>query len=139
MADGDELIKEGEHWAVIVPSMFVTDLDRSIDVYTRLFGFESVHAEPELAVLALAREQLVLRQLSLDAPEVPELTAPFGRGITLNVRTEDPRGIYQRLRDDKYPIAVPMEMSELTEGEERYSRTTFTVEDPDGYRLQFTD
>ena len=40
MQDGDELIKT-ERWTSIVPELVVTNIDRSVEVYTTLFGFEA--------------------------------------------------------------------------------------------------
>lgn len=141
MSDGDQLIKEGQSWAIIVPALLVSSLERSVDVYTRLFGFELDHTEPErLAVVQLGGEQIVLNQYRPDDPMVvAELSTPFGRGVAIHVRTADPKPVYEALRAEKYPIYVPMELSEFTQGDQRYTLTSFVVQDPDGYLLRFSD
>lgn len=141
MSDGDQLIKEEDGWVSLVPELLVSDLQRSVDVYTGLFGFGLDHVAAErIAVLALGGEQLVLRQYRPDDPlVVAELTTPFGRGVTINVRTADPKVVYEALREKKFPLVVPMEISELEDGGERYTQTSFVVADPDGYLLRFSD
>ena len=141
MTDGDNLIKEAEAWSSIVPGLLVSDLARSVDVYTRLFGFELAHAEPDrLAVLTTGGDQLVLTQFHPEDPlVVAELTNPFGRGVTLHVRTADPAPINEALRAEKYPIVVPMEISELKSGDQTFTQTSFVVQDPDGYLLRFVE
>ena len=71
MSDGDQLIKEGQSWAIIVPALVVSSLERSVDVYTRLFGFVLDHTEPErFAVVQLGGGQIVLNQYRPDDPMV---------------------------------------------------------------------
>lgn len=141
MNDGDQLIKEAARWTSIVPGLLVSNLERSVDVYTRLFGLTLTHSDPpRVAVLEWESSQLILQQYEPGDPLVAdELTAPFGRGLTLDLRTDDPKPVYQRLRDEKWPIVVPMEISELTHGGRQYSRTSFVTSDPDGYLLRFSD
>lgn len=141
LSDGDELIREAVGWAPIVPGLLVSNLDRSVEVYTGLFGLTLAHSEPpRLAVLEWGGGQIVLQQYVPDDPlVVAELTTPFGRGVTLDLRTSEPKPLYQRLRDEKWPIVVPMEIAEFAHGGESYTRSSFVVADPDGYLLRFTD
>lgn len=141
LTDGDQLIKEAVGWAAIVPGLMVSNLERSVDAYTRLFGLTLAHSEPpRLAVLEWGAGQIVLQQYAADDPlVVAEMAVPFGRGVTLDLRTADPKPLYQRLRDEKWPIVVPMGIAEFAHGGESYTRTSFVVADPDGYLLRFTD
>lgn len=141
MQDGDELIK-ADHWTAIVPELLVTDIDRSVDAYTTLFGFEAEHTRPGLAVLTLPHSgaQIVLEQYDPESPLiVAELKNPLGRGVSLSIRVDDPAGVYQKLRSGKYPIMVPMQVAEYDEGDKTFTRSEFVVQDPDGYVLRFTD
>lgn len=141
MGDGDEIIKEARAWRALVPGLLVSDLDRSVDVYTALFGFTLEYSIPgRLAVVGLEGEQVTLTQYDpADPLVVAELVTPFGRGVTLNVRTPNPKPCYERLRDARYPIAAPMEVAEFDDLGERHQRTSFLVADPDGYLLRFSD
>jgi len=140
MSDGDRLIREAGDWAALVPGLLVSNLARSVDTYTRLFGFELGHVEPDrLAVCLHGGTQLILSQQPLEDAAVAGEPLAFGRGVTLNVRCEDPKAVYERLRDEKYPIAVPMEIAELADGDRRYTQSSFVVADPDGYVLRFSD
>lgn len=141
MGDGDELIREAARWGTIVPGFLVSDLERSVEVYVTLFGFTLDHAvSGRLAVLDHGGERLVLTQFRPDDPlVVAELSTPFGRGVTLDVRGDDPTPLYERLREEKYPILVPMEIAEFSDLGATYQRTSFVVADPDGYLLRFSD
>ena len=140
MQDGDELIKT-ERWTSIVPELVVTNIDRSVEVYTTLFGFEAEHTRPGLAVLKLpGGGQILLEQFDPKSPLiVSELKTPFGRGMSLTIRTEKPSALYEALRSAKHPIVVPMQVAEYEEDGDTYSRSEFVVQDPDGYLLRFTD
>lgn len=141
MGDGDHMIKESGEWPGIVPGFWVSDLERSTNLYVNTFGFALGHAESgRLAVLTHGEGRLVLSQFDPDDPlVVAELTTPFGRGVTLTVRVPDPKAIYERLRDDKYPVSVPMEIAEYGDDGQRHQRASFVVADPDGYLLRFSD
>ena len=139
MSDGDQLIRDAGAWAALVPGLVVSNLARSVDVYTRLLGFELGHSEPDrLAVCLHEGHQLILSQQPPEDAASTE-TVPLGRGVTLNVRCDDPKQIYERLRDEKYPIAIPMEIAEFSDGDARYTQSSFVVADPDGYLLRFSD
>lgn len=140
MSDGDQLIQAAESWAAIVPELVVSDLARSADVYTNLYGFALVLFEPgRRAVVAMEACQLVLKQFKQDAPGAADLAMPFGRGLVIHVRTADPKPIYEVLRRDKQPIVVPMETAELSAGGVTITQTSFVAADPDGYQLRISD
>ncbi len=137
MTDGDKLIKPAETWATIVPEFLVHDVDASLAFYTDLLGFATEHHETgRAAVVSLGGEQLALLQ---EAGDADPAAATGSRGVLLSIRTEDPKPTYERLRDAKYPIATPMEISELADGDARITKASFEIVDPDGYRLRFTD
>ena len=135
MPDGDPLIQETLSWAPIVPEFLVSDLAKSVDVYTNEFGFTRTHSEHgRLAVLALGAGQLVLRQAGPDDPPIEHTGLQL-----LHLRLADPRPLYERLRAAKFPIQTAMETSELRMGESTWTETSFVVADPDGYLLRFAD
>lgn len=127
-------------WAALVPELMVSDLTRSLDVYTRLFGFVVNYTRPGFAYLSLGRVQWMLEQVRPDNSWLTgPLERPFGRGINFQVQIPDVHALYQRLLDIDYPIFVPLKTSRYAEGDVIHEQTEFLVLDPDGYLLRFTD
>lgn len=127
-------------WAALVPELTVSDLARSVDVYTRLFGFTLNYTRPGFAYLSLGRVQWMLEQARgggawLTGPLEP----PYGRGINFQVQVPDVQELYDRLLAENHPIFVPMKASVYLEGDTEHHQREFLVLDPDGYLLRFTD
>ena len=69
-------------WTALVPELDVSDLSRSLDVYTRLFGFSVNYTRPGFAYLSLGRIQWMLSQIREGAAwQTGPLDHPLGRGI----------------------------------------------------------
>lgn len=137
MIDGDSLIDQAAEWPTLVPELQVSDLDRSVETYQRLFGFELEQSDPpRRAVMRISGAPVVLVQAE-SRPDAD--SAVLGQGVTLNIRVEDPKRLYEGLREERYPMAVPMEISEYVRGDERVLRTGFAVQDADGHVLAFSD
>lgn len=128
-----------EEWAALVPELMVSDLARSLDVYTRLFGFTLNYTRPGFAYLSLGRLQWMLEQVHDKAWMTGPLTPPYGRGINFQMQVPDVRAIYDRLLAEKYPIFVPLGTTVYLEGDTEHPQLAFLVQDPDGYLLRFTD
>ncbi|WP_227978448.1 bleomycin resistance protein [Deinococcus terrestris] len=118
--------------------MTVRDLARSLDVYTRLFGFTVHYTRPGFAYLSLGPVQWMLEQVrEANAWQTGTLEYPFGRGINFQIEAPDVDGLYGRLLAASYPIKVPLTTSRYLEGETEHVQREFLVLDPDGYLLRF--
>lgn len=127
-------------WAALVPELDVSDLTRSLDVYTRLFGFSVNYTRPGFAYLSLGRIQWMLSQIREGAAwQTGALEYPLGRGINFQISVPDVEALYARLEAEAYPIFVPMKTSVYLEGGTEHHQREFLVLDPDGYLLRFTD
>ncbi|CAM4225680.1 bleomycin resistance protein [Deinococcus marmoris] len=127
-------------WAALVPELDVSDLARSLDVYTRLFGFTVNYTRPGFAYLSLGRIQWMLSQIRPDGSwQTGPLEPPLGRGINFQIQVPDIDALYGRLEGDAYPVSVPMKTSAYLEGDTEHQQREFLVQDPDGYLLRFTD
>ena len=140
MSDEPQSLVPVTEWSPLVPELMVSELPRSLDVYTRLFGFTVNYTRPGFAYLSLGRIQWMLEEYRpanswLTGP----LEQPFGRGVNFQIQTPDVYALYQRLLDHGYPIFVPLKTSQYREGEVMHEQTEFLVLDPDGYLLRFTD
>lgn len=139
MSENQSLVPVTE-WATLVPELMVANLEHSLDVYTRLFGFVINYTRPGFAYLSLGRIQWMLEQVRPDNSWLTgPLEKPFGRGINFQLQTPDVQALYQRLLDNNYPIFVSLKTSQYAEGAEIHEQAEFLVLDPDGYLLRFTD
>lgn len=127
-------------WAALVPELMVSDLARSLDVYTRLFGFTLNYTRPGFAYLSLGRIQRMLEQAHGDRAWLTgPLDQPYGRGINFQMMVPDVDALYERLVAADYPIRMPLKSSVYLEGGTENVQREFLVQDPDGYLLRFTD
>ncbi|CAM3688485.1 bleomycin resistance protein [Deinococcus frigens] len=127
-------------WAALVPELEVRDLARSLDVYTRLFGFTVNYTRPGFAYLSLGRVQWMLSQIRQGGSwDTGPLDHPLGRGINFQIQVPDVEELYGRLKTDAYPIFVPLKTAAYLEGDTAHQQREFLVQDPDGYLLRFTD
>ena len=70
---------------------------------------------------------------------VGELSYPFGRGINLSMEVFSFELIYQRLKENSYPLFKDIMYNEYMVDDKKYVDCEFLVQDPDGYLLRFTD
>ncbi|SEJ73467.1 hypothetical protein SAMN04488058_11648 [Deinococcus reticulitermitis] len=81
-------------WAPLVPELTVSDLARSLSVYTELFGFTVLYTRPGFAYLSHGRAQLMLEQERAgNAWQTGPLERPYGRGINFQLEVPDVRAV----------------------------------------------
>lgn len=127
-------------WAALVPELMVDDLPRSLDVYTRVFGFTLNYTRPGFAYLSLGRARWMLEQAGpgkawLTGP----LERPYGRGINFQIVHPDLDALHARLLAEGYPLFAPLSTATYMEGDTPHTQRQVLVQDPDGYLLRFTD
>ncbi|PNY80859.1 bleomycin resistance protein [Deinococcus koreensis] len=127
-------------WAPLVPELTVSDLARSLDIYTRLFGFTLNYTRPGFAYLSLGRVQWMLEQAQADGGwQTGPLERPFGRGINFQMVVPDLDALHDRLVDAGYRLFRPLSSETYMEGDTPHTQRQVLVQDPDGYLLRFTD
>ncbi len=138
--------------ATLIPELYVSDLQLSLDFYVRQLGFTLLYQRPEegYASLALGSAQIMLEQatpagtMASDKTEeglqrAAEFTHPSGRAITLQIEVEDVGVYVERLRQTGYPLALkPHDAWFRTDGELSGSRRLL-VTDPDGYLIRLAE
>jgi catechol 2,3-dioxygenase-like lactoylglutathione lyase family enzyme len=62
---------------------------------------------------------------------------PFGRGLNLQIRTDDIDALAQRVADHGHAFYLPIEDRWYSKGDIETGNRQFVVADPDGYLLQF--
>lgn len=124
----------------LVPEFYVSDIGVSRAFYTNVLGFDVAFERPEDGFIYLSREGA---ELMLDAIETGRtwltapLEAPFGRGVNLQIWTEDVASLYRCVEAANATVFLPLEEKWYRIGEMHGGNKQFVVQDPDGYLLRF--
>ena len=140
MTDGPTSLVPVTEWAPLVPELTVSDLARSLRVYTELFGFTVHYTRPGFAYLSHGPAQLMLEQERAgNAWQTGPLERPYGRGINFQLEVPDVLAVLARLEQAGYPVQVPLQTASYFEGETEHRQREFLALDPDGYLWRFQD
>ncbi|MEK1907633.1 MAG: VOC family protein, partial [Pseudomonas sp.] len=127
----------------LTPELNVRCIKRSLQFYTELLGFSVCFERPEdgFATITLGGATLMLEQVEDLSPQddpwiTGKLAYPFGRGINFQITVTNLDEIYSHLREEKYPIQLPLEQKSYRVGEKFVSVRQFMIMDPDGYLLR---
>ena len=128
-------------WAPLVPELYVSDLQRSLQFWCALLGFRSLYQRPESGFAYLEREraQVMLEQAGKEPWMVADLAQPFGRGINLQIATSSLQPLLDRLAAAQWPLFVQPAERWYRTGNSESGQRQFLVQDPDGYLLRFTE
>ena len=113
-----------------IPSLGVSDIDRSVAFYRQFFGFriiDSYEMEGHMAWcwMRVGEANLMLQQLSAD--QQITLNPAIGQSWVLYMRPNDLDDLHGRLTEAGFPVT---EISQTA-----YGASEFLVPDPDGYEL----
>jgi uncharacterized glyoxalase superfamily protein PhnB len=114
----------------VIPSLGVSDIERSIDFYSTFFGFQvadSYEQEGSRAWcwLQTGSADLMLQQLSPD--QQIRLNPAVGQSWVLYIRPDDIDDAHHELRKAGFPVSEIQTTS--------YATREFLSTDPDGYEL----
>ena len=127
--------------AKIVPELYCTDLERSLNFYTEVCGFSVRYARPEerFAYLELDGAELMLEQtLWRERTFVAAVLAyPFARGMNWQIEVAGLPALHDRVIAHGCRIFLPLEERWYRRETEEVGNRQFVVTDPDGYLLGF--
>jgi catechol 2,3-dioxygenase-like lactoylglutathione lyase family enzyme len=127
----------------LVPELIVTDLHTSLHFWTTLVGFRIAYERPEegFAYLDLDGAQIMLEQQSGVERQwlSDELTAPFGRGINLQIEVGCVDTVINRLQTAQWPLFLEREDAWYRVGDKEVGQRQFLVQDPDGYLVRLVE
>ena len=114
----------------LIPSLGVSDIDRSRDFYQRYFALEVADSYDEEGRMAWCwlrsgGAELMLQQLAAD--QQIRLNPAIGQSWVIYLRVDDLDAVHARLRQGGFPAT---DISET-----QYDTREFFVPDPDGYEL----
>jgi catechol 2,3-dioxygenase-like lactoylglutathione lyase family enzyme len=128
----------------LIPELTVRDMKKSLDFYKKILGFkmEYERKEAKFAFLSYKGSQIMLDQnnIKADSPwHTGKPEYPFGRGMHLQISTDDIKPIIESLRKNNYPIKSGPKDYWFRKGNSLVGMRGFLVMDPDGYLLMFNE
>ena len=141
-ADGvchDEVVTK-EFEPALVPELLVSDIDRSIEFWCEICGFELRYSRPEerFAYIALGTAHLMLEQVGVGRNWITaELEAPLGRGINFQISVPDIDVMVKTLAKAGLELSMPPETKWYRLTNDEAGVKQFLVTDPDGYLIRF--
>ena len=125
----------------LVPELYVRSLPSSLSFYCDVLGFQIKFERPEECFAYLQRGTV---ELMLEEPVgrvwlAGPLEFPFGRGVNLQIATQEVTGVYKSCLEARARIVSDLEEREYAQGSASVSVRQFVVQDPDGYLLRFSE
>ena len=126
----------------LVPELSVTDLNKSLDFYTRILGFSVAYKREEegFAFLTHGEAQLMIDEIGKGRTwKTGEFEHPLGRGINLQIEVKSVEPLLVNLTENSIPLFLEIEEKWYRKGGVEVGNRQFLVQDPDGYLLRFTE
>jgi len=123
----------------LIPELSVTDINKSIEFYTKILGFKIEYRREEckFAFLSFHGSQIMVEQRNGNW-ETGKLEYPLGRGINFQIEAPDIDSLVKSLQARKYPIMIRPKENWYRVGNKLCGNREFLVMDPDGYLLRFS-
>ena len=130
-------------WNQMIPELDVFKLEKSLEFYTKLIGFEIVYTreEDKFAFLQMENVQIMIQEIDFENNkwQVDVLKYPLGNGINFQIDVTNIDEIYNRLKENNYNIFVEMEEHWYRKEDVLMGCKEFLVQDPNGYLLRFSE
>lgn len=132
----------------LTPELYCSNIKASLNFYLELLGFKIQYQREEDGFAMLERQgaRIMLDEISLDHPNETKRTwisgileTPFGRGVNLEIKTDKIVELYNRIRQSKAHIFLPIEEKWYRADDVELGTRQFIVMDPDGYLLRFSE
>ena len=124
----------------LVPELYCTDFERSLDFYTKELGFKLLFQRPEDKFAYMEREgsELMIEQVDVGRKWITgELVRPFGRGMSFQIACRDVQKLHASLQGAGYKFFLPLEDKWYRKDAVYVGNRQFIVQDPDGFLLRF--
>ncbi|MCL5438551.1 MAG: VOC family protein [Patescibacteria group bacterium] len=122
----------------LIPELYVSDFEKSLKFYVGLgFKIEYQREPLKFAFLSYQESQLMIQEIE---PEwlTGKLEYPYGRGINLQINTNNIYSIEKSLKKNHYPINNIIEENSYQKEDKLLICKELRVMDPDGYLLRFS-
>ena len=126
----------------LIPELMCTDAKKSIAFYTDVLGFTILYQREKEGFAMLERQgsQIMLDEWDRNNKRswfAGPLEAPFGRGMNLEMGTDDVDSLYARVQKSGATMFLPIEEKWYRADDMYLGCRQFIVLDPDGYLLRF--
>jgi predicted enzyme related to lactoylglutathione lyase len=125
-------------WARCVPELMVDHFEESLSFYLSLgFQIDFDRRESNFAYLSYQGAQIMIDQRHGSAWETADMVRPYGRGINLQIETDNIDQLIARVTDMHIPFYQERTEKWRRIGAEKHGWVEFLIQDPDGYLLRF--
>lgn len=125
----------------LIPELSCSNIKTSLLFYTEVLGFciEYQREEEGFALLERQGSRIMLDLINGNGRTWASgpLETPFGRGINLQINTDQVDELYSRVQNAKANIFLPIEEKWYRANDIELGNRQFIVQDPDGYLLRF--
>lgn len=128
----------------LVPELWCSDFERSLEFYTDRLGFEVAQrrARDTHAYLSFQGSQIMIAWWEPDGRWEPWFPAPmerpYGRGINLQFMVKNVRQLHEKMVASGVQPFLKLHTASIWRTDRMDERTQFMVLDPDGYLLRFS-
>ncbi|PXV63838.1 putative glyoxalase superfamily protein PhnB [Dysgonomonas alginatilytica] len=118
------------------PNLMVKDVNKTVDFYTNILGFNKIDSVPEtgqwvFAIVKSGDVMFMFQEENSIKEEYPQLSEfPRGGGLTFYIHVSDIHTLYEKLKN-KATLAKDLH-------DTFYGSTDFAIEDCNGYILTFS-
>ncbi|TFD72701.1 VOC family protein [Cryobacterium gelidum] len=124
----------------LVPELLVTSLEKSLEFWCSLGGFEVQYdrSDDGFAYIARGSAHVMIEQRGAGRNWLPgALELPFGRGINFQISVASIDPLVRALRGASWPLFMEPETKWYRTGDVESGVAQFLVQDPDGYLIRF--
>lgn len=130
----------------LTPELCCSNIKTSLLFYTKILGFDIQYQREEDGFAMLERQgsRIMLDEIPKDNLSETDrawiagpLEAPFGRGINLEMETDNVDELYDSVKKAGANIFLPIEEKWYRANDVELGNRQFIVLDPDGYMLRF--
>ncbi|MHB8072825.1 bleomycin resistance protein [Desulfosporosinus fructosivorans] len=122
----------------LIPELSVSNIEKSLHFYLNILSFnlEYERKENKFAFLSLEESQIMIEERNGNW-ETGDLVYPYGRGINLQMATNNIDELYRNIVRNNYPIKIEIQENWYRAANKLVGQKEFLVLDPDGYLLRF--
>jgi catechol 2,3-dioxygenase-like lactoylglutathione lyase family enzyme len=127
--------------AALVPELYVSDLDRSLDFYCGVLGFRIVYQRSgeRFAYIERNGAELMLEEPVGRVWLAGPLEPPYGRGVNFQIEVADAAALREVALAAGAPLIMDLEDKTYLRDDEPIRVRQCVVQDPDGYLLRFSE
>lgn len=124
----------------LVPELYCSDLQKTLDFYVGILGFEIVYERKDegFAYCKKGNAEMMFEQLGESRNWITgELEHPYGRGINFQIQVQSVKLLHDVIHAHNITPFLAPEEKWYRKGEVMLGQQQFMVKDPDGYLLRF--